>query len=485
MQRSNGRPESGYPSGRVPEAIVEIRRGQTRRLNVLPRKRRTRLIGPHATLALGFLATIIVGSILLWLPFSSEAGTFTPFVDALFTATSAAGTVGLVVVDTGTYWSLTGQAVILVLMEFGGLGFMAGAIVLFLAIGQRISIRQRMVFRETLALQQIGGLAGLARRLLIYTAVIEGVGGLLLYLQFRTDTGVIADRAGWFAAFHAVSAYTGGGFDLMGNYQSFKGQATQPLLLLTLMALIIPGDLGFMVVLDALRRRRFARMSLDTKIVLSMNLALWPLAALGLLFLEFGNAETLGALSVPDRIMNSAFQSVTIRNAGFSTISFASAGEFTLMFTMLFMFIGAASASMGGGFKVNSVAVLLASMRAGLLGKERVEAFGRTIPPYKIHASVTLALLFLAWILISTPIVHALQNVTGGMAPVLFDTISAISIIGVSTGVPAELNDLGKLFVSLLMFVGRLGPLAIALILINRSTRKSLLRYPTGELKIG
>jgi trk system potassium uptake protein TrkH len=419
------------------------------------------------------------------MPFSSEAGAFTPFVDALFTATSAVGTVGLVVVDTGTYWSLVGQAVILVLMEFGGLGFMAGAIVLFLAIGQRISIRQRMVFRESLVLQQIGGLPGLAKRLLIYTAVIEGVGALLLFLQFRTESGVISDRAGWFAVFHSVSAYTGSGFDLMGDFQSFTGHATRPLLLLTLMALIIPGDLGFMVVLDALRRRRFAMMSLDTKIVLSMNLVLWPLAAFGLFVLEFGNAETLGALSVPHRAMNSLFQAVTMRNAGFSTIPFRSVGEFTLMFTMLFMFVGAASASMGGGIKVNSAAVMLASMRAGLLGKERVEAFGRTIPPDKIYASVTIALLFLAWILISTPIVHTLQNLHEGMVPVLFDTISAVGPIGLSTGVPAELNDLGKLLVSLLMFVGRLGPLTIALILVNRSTRRSSLRYPRGDLKIG
>ena len=155
------------------------------------------------------------------------------------------------------------------------------------------------------------------------------------------------------------------------------------------------------------------------------------------------------------------------------------------MFTMLFMFIGAASASMGGGIKVNTVAVLLASMRAGLLGKQRVEAFGRTIPTDKIYVSVTLALLFLAWILISTPIVHAVQDVTDSMIPVLFDTVSALGPIGLSTGIPSELNDLGKFFVSLLTFVGRLGPLTIALILINRSTRRSALRYPMGDLKIG
>ncbi len=466
------------------EPVFVISRGLFTRIEVPAPRRRTRLLGPHAMLVLGFLAIMLAGALILMLPLASASGQVTGFADALFTSTSATGTHGLVVVDTGTHWSIFGQAIIIILMEIGGLGFMAGTILLFVALGRQLSIRQRQVFQASLALRKVGGLPGIARRLLLFTLAVEGLGTLLLYLQFRGDSAIGPDNAWWYAAFHAVSAYTGSGFDLMGRFQSFQGQALHPFVLLTMLAMIVPGDCGFLVVLDVLRGRRFSRFGMETKLILSLNFILWPAAAIGFLLLESSNPNTLGGMPFWHRVSNAIFQGVTVRNAGFSTVDFGQVGILTLMFFGIFMFIGAASASMGGGIKVNSLGVLLAVSWTGLLGRPNAEAFGRTIPADRVYLALTLVLLFFGWLIFSAPIIFAMQIVDPDAATTLFDTQSALGNIGLSTGVPRNLNAHGKLFMSLLMFVSRLGPLTVALALLQR-TRPANRKYPDGDLMVG
>jgi trk system potassium uptake protein TrkH len=482
-------PESNRPARRQPprrrrERVFAISRGLATRVEVPTRRPRSRLLSPHATLVLGFLAIMLIGALGLMLPFASASGEVTPLVDALFTSTSATGTVGLVVVDTGTHWSMFGQVVIVILMEVGGIGFMAGTILLFLALGRQLSIHQRQIFQESLVLRKVGGIPGVAKRFLLFTLAVEGIGTLLLYVQFRGDSAIGPDRAWWFAAFHAVSAYTGSGFDLMGGFQSFQSQALNPFVLLTMVAMIIPGDLGFLVVLDILRNWRFSLFTMETKLILWLNFILWPAAAIGFFFLESSNPNTLGGMPFLHRISNALFQGVTVRNAGFSTVDFAQVGSLTLMFFGIFMFIGAASASMGGGIKVNSLGALLAASRAGLLGRPHAEAFGRTIPADRVYVAVTLILLFFGWMIFSAPILFAMQIVDPDALKTLFDTQSALGNIGLSTGVPTNLEAPGKLFMSLLMFVGRLGPLTVALALLRR-TRPTTRQFPDGDLKVG
>ena len=466
------------------EPVFVISRGLSTRIEIPAPRRRTRLMGPHAILVLGFLAFMLAGALILMLPLASASGQVTGFVDALFTSTSATGTHGLVVVDTGTHWSIFGQAIIFILMEVGGLGFMAGTILLFVALGRQLSIRQRQVFQASLALRKVGGLPGIARRLLLFTVAVEGLGTLLLYLQFRGDSAIGPDNAWWYAAFHAVSAYTGSGFDLMGKFQSFQGQALHPFVLLTMLAMIVPGDCGFLVVLDVLRGRRFSRFGMETKLILSLNFFLWPAAAIGFLLLESSNPNTLGEMPFWHRVSNAIFQGVTVRNAGFSTVDFGQVGILTLMFFGIFMFIGAASASMGGGIKVNSLGVLLAVSWTGLLGRPNAEAFGRTIPADRVYLALTLVLLFFGWLIFSAPIIFAMQIVDPDAATTLFDTQSALGNIGLSTGVPRNLNAPGKLFMSLLMLISRLGPLTVALALLQR-TRPANRKYPDGGLMVG
>jgi trk system potassium uptake protein TrkH len=223
---------------------------------------------------------------------------------------------------------------------------------------------------------------------------------------------------------------------------------------------------------------------MESKLILWLNIVLWPAAALGFLVLESSNPDTLGEMPLLHRLSNSLFHAITVRNAGFSTVDFSHVGSLTLMFCSVFMFIGAASASMGGGIKVNSLGALLAASRAGLLGRPNAEAFGRTIPSNRVYVAVTLVLLFFGWTIFSTPIIFALQILDPNAMNTLFDSQSALFNIGLSTGVPTNLNAAGKIFMSLLMLVGRLGPLTVALALLRR-TRTVKRKYPEGELRVG
>lgn len=472
------------PPQRRREQVFAISRGQSTHLELPMTEKRKQTLGPHAIIVVGFVVIILLGTLLLMLPLSSTSGEITSFVDALFTSTTATGTVGLVVVDTGTHWSKFGQGVLIILMEVGGLGFMAGTILLFLVLGRQLSLRQRQIFQESLVLRTIGGMSGIAWRLVVFTLVVEAIGTFALYLQFNGDSAIAPADAWWYAVFHSVSAYTGSGLDLMGNFQSFRQQALHPLVLLTMILLIIPGDLGFLVVLDVLRNWRRKHLAMESKLILWLNIVLWPAAALGFLVLESSNPDTLGEMPLLHRLSNSLFHAITVRNAGFSTVDFSHVGSLTLMFCSVFMFIGAASASMGGGIKVNSLGALLAASRAGLLGRPNAEAFGRTIPSNRVYVAVTLVLLFFGWTIFSTPIIFALQILDPNAMNTLFDSQSALFNIGLSTGVPTNLNAAGKIFMSLLMLVGRLGPLTVALALLRR-TRTAKRKYPEGDLRVG
>ena len=498
---------------------------------------------PQYTLVMGFLAMTLVATVLLALPFATADGSATPLWDALFTATSAVATCGLVVVDTGTHWSQFGRIVILLAMQAGGLGFMAGTIILFQALGRQVSRHQRQTLQEQLALRFFGGMSRTARYFVAYTLILELIGSVLLSWQFANSDGPGSQEPILFGIFHAVSAFTGSGFDLMGGFSSMAGFAANPLFLVIMVALIVPGDLGFLAVFDGLRSRswpyalqwRFKRaeallanfsaravwragtaarwlwsrfggrfapaqapdpvrapvrprrppnMRMETKLILAVNAICWPLAAVGFLLLEWGNPETLGALSGFDRVVNSAFHAVTSRNAGFSTVTVGQLNELTLILLVPFMIIGTASASMGAGLKVNTVGVLFATAKSRLQGLRQTEIFGRSVPVDRVYVSVTLLVLFLAMELITLLVVHATYS-NPEMINSLFDSVSAVSDIGLSTGVPVQLNPGGKLFMCLIMFIARLGPLTIVLALLTPRTVGTAVRMPAESLRVG
>jgi len=433
-------------------------------------------------LAYGFASVIALGTVLLMFPISSKAGEFTSPVNTLFTATSAVCVTGLVVVDTGSYWSSFGQAVIMALIQIGGLGFMASATLLLLLFGRRIGLKERWLIGQSMGLDRLGGMVRLVRRLILFTLAVEAIGALILYIRFSVDNP--AGTAGWKAVFHAVSAFNNAGFDIMANsFHSLESYQTDTAVMLTHAALIIIGGISFVVVADVFRIRSFGRLLLDTKIVLVTTLGLLILGTIVILLTEYSNADTLGPLSLPYKMLNAFFHSVTPRTAGFATINVGSMADYSLFFTIVLMFIGGAAGSTAGGIKVNTFGMLTATIWSSIRGKEHAGAFGREFASQLISRALTLVMLSIG-LLALVVFVLTITDEQFGFLNLLFETVSAFGTVGLSTGITPELSVAGRLIITAVMFIGRLGPLVLALALAQRQ-RPSIYRYPQDEVRIG
>ena len=435
---------------------------------------------PFALLVYGFAGIIALGALLLWLPMSSKAGEFTSFPNALFTSTSAVCVTGLAVVDTGTYWSSFGQGVILVLIQIGGLGFMTGATLLLLAFGRRIGLKQKLLIGDSLGVEKLGGLMPLVMGIAVFTLVVESFGAVIFYARFSSQSP--PSTAAWQSIFHAVSAFNNCGLDIFGNFRSLTDYQGDPLVLLTTAALIILGGISFIVVIDVFGAKRFNRLSLDTKIVLTTTLALLALGTIVILVTEFNNEATLGPMSWPQKVLDAFFQSVTPRTAGFNVIAIGSMAVYSLFFTIMLMFVGGASGSTAGGVKVNTFGMLLATVWSTIRGKEHPGAFGREFRPQQIHRALTVSMLSLGLVGIVTLVLTITEKTD--FIKVLFETVSAFGTVGLSTGITPSLSLAGKVIITITMFAGRLGPLTLALSLVQ-SQQPSAYRYPQGDVRIG
>ena len=442
-------------------------------------KPRSSVITP-VILVYGFAAVIILGMVLLMLPISSNSGEFTSPVNAFFTATSAVCVTGLVVVDTADYWNGFGQGVILVLIQIGGLGFMTSATLLLLVFGRRIGLRERWLIGRSLGLERVGGLVRLVRRIAFFTIVVELIGAAIFYARFSMEGSL--ETALWKAVFQSVSAFNNAGFDVFGGFRSLLDYQTDTLVVLTTGALIILGGISFMVVADIGEMRRFARLLLDSKIVIVTTVALLILGTGVFLLTEYSNPDTLGPLSVPYKFLNAFFHSVTPRTAGFASINVGSMADYSLFFTILLMFVGGAAGSTAGGIKVNTFGMLIATMWSSLKGKEHAGAFGREFTSQQIHRALALVMLALGLITFVVFILTITEEFR--FLNILFETFSAFGTVGLSTGITPDLSIMGKLLISATMFIGRLGPLILALSLIQRQL-PSKYRYPQDEVRIG
>ena len=435
---------------------------------------------PFALLVYGFAGIIALGAVLLWLPVSSKAGEFTSFPNALFTSTSAVCVTGLAVVDTGSHYSSFGQGVILFLMQIGGFGFMTGATLLLLAFGRRLGLREKILVRESLGVERLGGLVPLVMGIAVFTLVIESFGAVIFYARFSSQNP--PSTAAWQSIFHAVSAFNNCGLDIFGDFRNLTGYQGDPWVVLTTAALIILGGISFIVVFDVFGVRRFSRLALDTKIVLTTTLALLALGTIVILVTEFNNELTLGPMSWPQKVLDAFFQSVTPRTAGFNVIAIGSMASFSLFFTIMLMFVGGASGSTAGGIKVNTFGMLLATVWSTIRGKEHAGAFGREFRPQQIHRALTVAMLSLGLVGIVTLVLTITEKTD--FIKVLFETVSAFGTVGLSTGITPGLSLAGKLIITFTMFAGRLGPLTLALALVQ-SQQPSAYRYPQGDVRIG
>ena len=435
---------------------------------------------PARLVPLGFLLTILIGTGLLMLPISRAGPGGAPLLTALFTATSAVCVTGLVVVDTGTYWSGFGHAIILALIQAGGLGFMTSSTLLLLLIGHRVTLRERVLLGAALGGGGLGSTLRLARKVAIFTLAVEAAGAAVLAARFLGD--VDAPRALWWGAFHAVSAFNNAGFDLIGGYRSLVPYDDDPLMLLPVAALIMLGGISYTVVEDVIRRRGFTRLSLDTKLVLVTTAGLVVLGTLAVLFTEWSNPETLGPMSDGPRLLNAFFQAVSPRTAGFNSVSIGGMTEGGLLVVIGLMFIGGASGSTAGGVKLQTFILLLFAILSAIRGRSEVEAFHRRVPTVDVLRALAVALLSVAIVFV----VSFALNVTERFVFLrdFFEAVSAFGTVGLSTGITPETTVKGRLILIVTMFAGRLGPLTLFLALAARESRTTY-RWPRETVKIG
>jgi trk system potassium uptake protein TrkH len=425
---------------------------------------------------------ILIGTALLLLPISSRNGQKTGILEALFTATSASCVTGLAVYDTYTHWSLFGQLVLLVLIQIGGLGFITIGVGFAMAFRRRIGLRQRDLLKESINAFEIGGIIRLWREIMAGTCFFEGVGALLLATRFIPEFGVA--KGIYYSIFHAISAFCNAGFDLMGTkeaYSSFTDYVADPVVNITLCLLITIGSLGFIVWKDLWENKtHWKKYTLHTKIVVMVTLVL--LFGGTLLMYLFEKDNTLAGLGFGGKLLAAMFDAVTPRTAGFNTVDTAALTPAAKLLTILFMFIGGSPGSTAGGIKTTTIAVMLIYIFSNLRNSSGCNIFKRRISDDVIKkASMVFCLnLFLAFV--SSIIILGTSSLS--MDDVLFEVFSAISTVGMTTGITRDLNTVGRIVIIFLMYCGRIGSMTFALSFIQRPSQQAI-TYPAERVTIG
>lgn len=451
---------------------------------------------------LGFLIIILIGAVLLIFPFASASGEWTGFIDALFTSTSAVCITGLSVVTTAEHWSVTGQWIILALIQIGGLGFMSLVTMIFIAMGKRITMRERTVIQEAFNLNQHNGLIRFAKYIFKFTVVVELAGAVILSIRFIPEFGFLGGI--YRGVFHSVSAFCNAGFDILGS-SSLMEYSGNVIINFTIMALIVIGGLGFPVVQDIVEMfgnifvKRFSlkfslgRLKLQSKIAVSATAFLIIAAFAFILLFEYDNSGTMGNMGFLEKIMASLFQSVTLRTAGFATIDQGSMEYSTKIISLVCMFIGGSPAGTAGGAKTVTVAILLIAVMSLVKGKDEISAFNRNIGLDMLQKALSVVIMMIVVVITAVIILSATEaNIlaaNGGefeLLDIVYEVVSAIGTVGVTTGITPLLSEAGKVVISICMYVGRVGPISLALALsVKNNGTKNLVHYPEGKVIVG
>jgi trk system potassium uptake protein len=444
-------------------------------------------IRPERILALGFLSLILIGTFLLSLPVSSLTKQTIGIHKALFTATSAVCVTGLVVLDTGATFTFFGRMVILMLIQIGGLGLMIFATLVMIALGRRISLRNRVLIRESMNTTGLTGLIRLIQWFTLMAFSIELLGALILSIRFIPMFGVAKGIEN--SVFHSVSAFCNAGFDLFGGFKSIATFSSDPVVVLTMAGLIILGGLGFFVLLEIYQNHmHFDKFSLHTKLVLVLTTFLILLGLVLTLTFEWDNPKTLGNMNFFEKLLNSFFQSVTLRTAGYSTIDQASLTDSSKLFGIIFMFIGASPASTGGGVKTTTIGVLILMAITIIRANESVVIFGKQIPVNVFKRALTIVLISLFIVIVCAIVLSLAERNTGmKMIDLMFESTSAFGTVGLSSVNTQTLTVFSQMFLIPVMFFGRVGPLTLAFALANRleHNAKNRLHFPEEKPMIG
>lgn len=427
---------------------------------------------------LGFFSVIMIGCFLLMLPFATKDGAGAPFSDALFTATSAVCVTGLIVHDTATYWTVFGQAVILMLIQIGGMGVVTVAVAIVTISGKKIGLMQRSVMQEAISAHQLGGIVRMTKFILRTTLIIEMTGALLLLPVFGKDFGW--GKGIWYSIFHAISAFCNAGFDLIGirePYSSLTTYMSNPIVNLTIMLLIIVGGIGFLTWADIKKNKwHWHKYCMQSKVILSVTAGLILVPAIYFFFFEYSS------LPLGERILISLFQSVTPRTAGFNTADLTLLSQTGQMIFIVLMLVGGSPGSTAGGMKTTTAAVMCSNALSVFLKKESTNFYGRRVPDDTIRIASTVLMMYLFLFLSGGMVISSIENIP--LLSALFETASAIGTVGLSLGITPALGGISRAILILLMFLGRVGGLTLVFAAFSER-RTTMSRLPQEKITVG
>lgn len=455
-------------------------------------------LGPAHIITFSFLVIIIIGALLLSLPVSSQDGQSMGIIDALFTATSAVCVTGLVVVNTLSHFTLFGKTVILLLIQIGALGFMSLFILVLVALGKKITLKGRILIQESFNLLTFKGMVLFLKKIIKATFIIEGIGAIILSFVFVPKYGLFEGI--YKGVFHSVSAFCNAGFDILGDVSLMEYKSNY-IVNITVMMLIILGGLGFSVWVDELKyfqklikykktkKTNKFRVSLHTKLTITITILLIITGAVVIFVLEYNNEDTIGGLNIFDKMLSSVFQSVTLRTAGFDAIGQANLHDGSKFFSILFMAIGGSPGGTAGGIKTVTIGAVVLAVVSIIKGKNQIIAFGKTISFYTVQKSLSVIMMMISFIFIATIILTVTETNLPeqyGFLDILFEVTSALGTVGLSTGLTPSLSVAGRIVIIICMFVGRLGPITIALALsFNKKNKKNIINYPEEKIIVG
>lgn len=443
-------------------------------------------------IAFGFLTAIAIGTILLSLPIAAKDGQATNLLDALFTATTSICVTGLTTVSTANHWSLFGQIVILFLIQFGGLGVITFTTTILLLLGRRITLKERLLIQDSYNLDTLQGLVRLTIKIIKGTLLVEGIAAILYMFQFIPEFGLL--QGIWISIFNAVSAFCNAGMDVIGD-SSLMPYKSNLLVNGVTMTLIVLGGLGFPVWWDLIHmaktkqkkklgiRKLFQKCQLHTKLVLTVTAVLLFGGMFMILILEWDNPDTLGSLAWWKKIVAAMFQSVTLRTAGFLTIPQENFTNATAFLCIIFMFIGGSPSGTAGGVKTVTVAMMILAVISVVKGKEDTEVFHRKIVFTNVRKGMAVVMISLAVLITNTMILSIIEDIS--FLDVFYEVTSAIGTVGLSRGVTPDLTDAGKIVIAITMYLGRIGPITMALFFNSRKTKANARSLPGERIIVG
>ena len=447
-------------------------------------QKQSKATNPTKTIALAFAGIIVLGALLLTLPVSSRSGISCGFLPALFTATSATCVTGLVLFDTWTQWSGFGQTVIISLIEIGGLGFMSAASLVIFLFRKKVGLRQRMVMAQALSLTDMEGVVRLQKLVLLGSLSVQGTGALILLLRFWPEYG-FATALKW-GVFHSISAFCNAGFDIFGCITpgaSLMEFNSDPVVILTLGALVIVSGLGFLVWQEMITKRSWKRFSVYTKLVLATTFWLLLFGWFFICLLEWNNPGTLGSMRVGDKLMNGLFQSITVRTAGFAAVDQGQLTDAGKAVSIMLMLVGGSSGSTAGGVKTVTMVVLVLFLAARARGRSTVSVFKRTIPDSQVLDAMTIVSIVVGLAVVGAVFISATSPVS--FVDAAYEAVSAIATVGLTAGATTNLSIPAQLLMILYMYFGRVGVLTISLGFLIGNRAEERFEYARTNLLIG